>query len=67
MAGVGVNADSPEARFTGDNAGFLKRIQPVAGQPLHFSIDGEPNYRYIPYWEVTQEQTFTCFPVITAK
>jgi DUF1680 family protein len=67
LAAVGASADSPEARFTGDSASLLKRIKPLAGQRLHFSIEGEPNYTYIPYWEVAQKQTFTCFPIVAKK
>lgn len=67
MAAVGVKAESPEAQFTGDSAAFLKRLKPVPGRSLYFAIANEPNYLYIPYLEVTQEQTFTCFPIIAAK
>jgi DUF1680 family protein len=38
-------------------------IQPIAGQPLHFSIQGDPNHKLLPYWEIDQ-QLFTCFPVL---
>jgi DUF1680 family protein len=32
-------------------------------RPLHFSIDGHPEFSYIPYWQVITEP-FTCYPVI---
>ena len=32
-------------------------------RPLHFSIDGQPEFSYIPYWQVITEP-FTCYPVI---
>jgi hypothetical protein len=34
------------------------------GQPLHFAIDGDAEHSFMPYWQVTEDQTFTCFPVI---
>jgi len=36
---------------------------PKVDEPLHFSIEGDAQYEYLPYWEVRQ-QVFTCFPVI---
>ncbi len=62
LAAVGTGADSPEAHFACDSASLLNRIKPKAGQPLHFSIEGEPNYSFIPYWEVPTKHNFTCFP-----
>jgi len=38
-------------------------LKPVAGEPLHFTIDGRPELRVRPYFEVDNEP-FTCFPVI---
>lgn len=43
---------------------LLKKLKPISGKPLHFSIDGEPDLAYMPYWEVDDE-CFTCFPVLT--
>ncbi len=67
LAAVGTGADGPEARFAGDSIGFLTRIKPMAGQPLHFSVAGEPHYSYIPYWEVPLKHNFTCFPTFAAN
>lgn len=41
----------------------LKRIRPDPDRPLHFTIEGHPEFTYIPYWQVLTEP-FTCFPVI---
>jgi hypothetical protein len=38
-------------------------LKAIPGQPLHFSIDGDSNHRYMPYYAI-KEETFTCFPVI---
>ncbi len=67
MAAVGNSTNSPEAHFACSSAGLLNRIKPKADEPLHFSIDGDPDYSYIPYWEVPQKQTFTCFPIVAEK
>lgn len=42
---------------------ILSRIHQDPHRPLHFSIDGHPQFAYIPYWQVLS-QPFTCFPVI---
>lgn len=39
------------------------RLRPVSGHPLHFAIDGVPEYQYVPYWQIDKE-LFTCFPVL---
>jgi len=38
-------------------------LKAVAGRPLNFTIDGNPDDRYVPYYAI-KEETFTCFPVI---
>jgi len=38
-------------------------LKAVAGRPLNFTIDGNPDHRYVPYYAI-KEETFTCFPVI---
>lgn len=42
---------------------ILKRIKQDPDRPLHFSIEGQPEFAYIPYWQVVTEP-FTCYPVI---
>jgi hypothetical protein len=38
-------------------------LKPIAGSPLHFSIEGHPGCRYLPYWQI-QTEGFTCFPTL---
>jgi len=38
-----------------------KLLIPVQGLPLHFSIEGDNQFEYWPYFEV-QEEPFSCFP-----
>jgi len=42
---------------------LLDRITQDPYRPLHFSIEGHPQFSYIPYWQVVTEP-FTCFPAI---
>lgn len=35
----------------------------IPGSPLHFSIAGHPNSRFVPYFHI-QDETFTTFPTI---
>lgn len=38
-------------------------LKPISDKPLHFTVDGHPEYEFMPYWQV-MDQTYTCFPVI---
>lgn len=42
---------------------ILSHIKPDPFRPLHFTIDGHPEFAYMPYWQVVSEP-FTCYPVI---
>ena len=42
---------------------IVHRLRPVPGHPLHFAINGAPEYQYVPYFEI-DEELFTCFPVL---
>jgi DUF1680 family protein len=42
---------------------ILQRIKPNPDRPLHFTIEGQSEFAYIPYWQVISEP-FTCYPVI---
>jgi DUF1680 family protein len=42
---------------------ILQFIRQDPDRPMHFIIDGHPEFAYIPYWQVVTEP-FTCFPVI---
>jgi DUF1680 family protein len=43
--------------------GLIDQLRPIAGQPLHSTIDGADGYVYMPYFEVGR-QTFTTLPVV---
>lgn len=64
LAAVG----SANAEFT--NAASAKRLaaqlQPIDGEALHFTVRDNPGLKFIPYFEVAQEE-FTCFPAVPEK
>lgn len=45
---------------------FVNRFHPLAGQPLHFSVENNPGIEFMPYWQIDQ-QAFTCFPGIALQ
>lgn len=59
------SSDSAVLKVTGgkEHADILRQLKADPDRPLHFHIDGHPEYVYIPYWEVVNE-VFTCYPVI---
>jgi DUF1680 family protein len=42
---------------------MLAQLRPKPDAPLHFTIDGNEDHEWIPYWQVGH-QRFTCFPII---
>lgn len=60
-----VGSDSAVLKVTGGKRAedILMQIKEDAYRPLHFSIDGHPEFKYVPYWQVITEP-FTCYPVI---
>ena len=42
---------------------LIARLHPVDDHPLQFSIEGDSQHHYRPYWQV-EEESFTCYPVI---
>jgi uncharacterized protein len=61
LAMVGVKSKKFDigVKATPDN--IKKQLKPVPGKPLHFSIEGNSEFEYWPYFEV-QEEPFSCFP-----
>jgi DUF1680 family protein len=51
---------------SGQNAEHLaNHMEPIDGAPLHFTVRGNPGQKFIPYWQVSEEE-FTCLPVISS-
>jgi DUF1680 family protein len=45
---------------------LLAYLQPIAGQPLHYTVQGNPGIEFMPYWQVDKE-AFNCFPAAPAR
>ena len=61
MAMVGVKAKKFDIGVKAGPENIKKLLVPVQGLPLHFSIEGDSEFEYWPYFEV-QEEPFSCFP-----
>lgn len=63
MAAIG----SPQASLLVKNGShpedLIAQLRPKSGQPLHFSVDHNPDTEYMPYWQVDRE-LFTCMPAV---
>ena len=42
---------------------LANHLEPIEGSPLHFTVRGNSGQKFMPYWQVTEEE-FTCFPTI---
>lgn len=40
-------------------------LEPIDGLPLHFNMRGNAGMKFMPYWQITDEE-FTCYPVVGA-
>lgn len=66
MAVVGPMDEGQGAKLAFRPADLVKRLQPVAGQPLHFAVAGDMQHQYVPYWQVGDE-VFTCYPILESS
>ena len=41
------------------------RLEKIEGSPLHFTIRGNPGQKFMPYWQVSDEE-FTCYPAVNS-
>ncbi len=51
--------------ITKSPADLLAALQPVAGNPLRFSVGGDATKVFAPYFQL-QTEPFTCFPIVKA-
>ena len=61
MAYVSMKGQKENVLLSTTSEKLLKSLKPVAGKPLHFTINGSSDFEYIPYLEV-QDEPFTCYP-----
>jgi DUF1680 family protein len=41
-------------------------LEPIEGEPLHFTVHDNPGMKFVPYFEIAQEE-FTCFPAVPER
>jgi hypothetical protein len=58
-----IGSDSAVLQAGARHKDVVNKIKADPDRPLHFAIDGHPEFKFIPYWQVVTEP-FTCFPVI---
>ena len=61
MAMVGVKGKKFDIGVKANAENIKNMLKPVPGKPLHFTIEGNSEFEYRPYFEV-QEEPFSCFP-----
>ena len=61
MAMVGVKAKKFDIGVKATAESIKKMLKPIPGKPMHFSIEGNSEFEYWPYFEI-QEEPFSCFP-----
>ncbi len=64
LAVVGSVDEKLGATLASSPANLVRQLVPKPGQPLHFTIAGDADHEYLPYWQVTN-QVFTCYPVLS--
>jgi len=42
-------------------------LEPRQGDPLHFTIAGDPHHEVTPYYAVSADQVFSCYPIIASS
>lgn len=60
------NKDATIHLSNGDKVeNLIQQLIPKQDAPLHYSVAGNPDIVYMPYWQIEKEE-FTCFPVISS-
>lgn len=61
-----VGSANAELSGVADGERLADLLEPVEGEPLHFTVRGNTGTKFVPYFEVRQEE-FTCFPAVAEK
>ena len=61
MAYVSMNGPKDKIRLKTNTEKLIKSLKPKSDKPLHFTINGDTDFEYMPYFEI-QDESFTCFP-----
>lgn len=60
MAYVNMKGEKENPHLQTNTEKFIKSLKPVSDKPLHYAINGDTDFEYMPYFEV-QDESFTCF------
>ena len=61
MAYVSIKEQKENLKLQTSQDKLIKSLKPIVGKPLHFTVNGNTDFEYMPYLEV-QNESFTCFP-----
>jgi hypothetical protein len=61
MAYVSMKGQTENIMLSVSKEKLIKSLKTVEGKPLHFTVNGNNDFEYMPYLEV-QDESFTCFP-----
>lgn len=64
MAAFKLKDPKTEIKINSKSEKLIKNIKAVPGKLLHFTINGNEDIQYRPYFEI-QDEPFTCYPAIT--
>ncbi|MEI6297928.1 MAG: hypothetical protein WCO84_09935, partial [bacterium] len=66
MAALNVSNPQKEIRIRANADKLVKSMKSMPGKPLCFSVEGNKDLQYRPYFEL-QDELFSCYPLISEK
>ena len=66
LAAVGLPKTDAAIQAEGGPEALAGLLEAMDGSPLHFSVRGNPGLKFMPYWQITDEE-FTCYPAVPAQ
>jgi DUF1680 family protein len=63
LAAVGPSTTELSLDHGHDAEQLASQLEPIEGMPLHFTVRGNSEVKFMPYWQVSQEE-FTCYPSV---
>jgi uncharacterized protein len=63
LAAVGSSTAEMSINHEHDAAQLASQLEPIKDMPLHFTVRGNSEVKFMPYWQVSQEE-FTCYPSV---
>lgn len=63
LAAIGVPQTGLSIDGGQDAEHLASQLMPIDNSPLHLMVRGNPGVRFMPYWQVSEEE-FTCYPSV---